>query len=265
MIRLLFISLVFISCNGNKSQSAQIVAQSYAEQLEQMPSDSLLIDIQHKINNAFVQSIMAKDDHPLKNLRTELVEYGKNRKQPIITYWRAYLQFYYSIYYLKTKDKENAERQIEKGIDLLEEMKKKNAEDHALLAMLQSFSIQFNTVKAMFISMDVKDNAHLAIAMDSTNLRGYYVSASNDFYTPEQFGGGKKAEELLLKAISLPAQKIKNPYLPSWGKEESYELLVKLYIKNEKWELAKKYYKEGMEEFPESFTINQLAPKLMDH
>ena len=99
--------------------------------------------------------------------------------------------------------------------------------------------------------------------MDSTNLRGYYVFASNDFYTPEKYGGGQDAEKYLIKAISLPDQKIKNDYLPSWGKEESYEMLIKLYIKKEKWVLAKKYFQEGNKEYPESYTINQLASKLV--
>ena len=116
----------------------------------------------------------------------------------------------------------------------------------------------------MFISSSIKKNLKKAIAIDSTNLRAYYVYASNDFHTPEKYGGGKEAEKYLLKAISLPSQKIKNDYLPSWGKEESYEMLIKLYIKKEKWDLAKKYFQEGIAAYPESYTINQLASKLVD-
>lgn len=142
-------------------------------------------------------------------------------------------------------------------------MKSKNSEDYALLAMLQGFGIQFKGMKAMFISSNIKKNVKQAIALDSTNPRAYYVYSSNDFYTPEKYGGGKEAEKYLLKVISLPSQKIKNEYLPSWGKEESFEMLVKLYIKKEKWDLAKKYFQMGIQEFPESYTINQLAPKLV--
>jgi hypothetical protein len=114
----------------------------------------------------------------------------------------------------------------------------------------------------MYISEDVNKNVNSAVSLDSTNLRAWYVSASNDFYTPEQYGGGKKAEKYLLKAISLPAQKIKNGYLPSWGKEESYVMLITLYVQNEKWDLAKKYYQEGIAAFPKSYQFNQLASKL---
>jgi pentatricopeptide repeat protein len=101
------------------------------------------------------------------------------------------------------------------------------------------------------------------MAIDATNIRGYYVFANNDFYTPEKYGGGKEAEEYLLKAIALPAQNIKNEYLPSWGMEESYEILIRLYIQNENWDLAKKYFQEGIGDFPESYAINQLAAKLV--
>lgn len=263
MIRLLFISLLFVSCKGNTTgiDKSQIV--SYQVQAESIQKDSLLVGIQDKIYNAFVQSFMAKNNDDLGLLDEKLETLYSTKKNNIILYWKSYLQFYSSIYYLKKGDKETAEKEVGKGINWLEEMKNKNSEDYALLAMLQGFDIQFKGMKAMFISNSIKKNIKKAIAIDSTNLRAYYVYASNDFHTPEKYGGGKEAEEYLLKAVSLSAQKIKNDYLPSWGKEESYEMLIKLYIKKEKWDLAKKYFQEGNKEYPESYTINQLASKLV--
>lgn len=85
---------------------------------------------------------------------------------------------------------------------------------------------------------------------------------SHDFYTPEMYGGGKEAEKMLLKAISLCSQKINNPYLPSWGKQNAYELLVRWYIRKEEWTLAQKYYEEGILQFPESYLIKSLKGKL---
>ncbi|MCF6308249.1 MAG: hypothetical protein L3J09_09855 [Flavobacteriaceae bacterium] len=219
--------------------------------------------IQEKIYNAFGHSFMAKNNNELNLLSKNLENLYSTNKNNIILYWKSYLQFYSSIYYLKKGDKETAEKEVGKGIDWLEEMKNKNSEGYALLAMLQGFGIQFKGMKAMIVSSNIKKNIKRATAIDSTNLRAYYVFTSNDFHTPEKYGGGKEAEEYLLKAISFPAQKIKNDYLPSWGKEESYEMLIKLYIKKENWELAKKYFQEGNKEFPESYTINQLASKLV--
>ncbi len=263
-MRLLFISLLFVSCKGNTTDFNKSQIISYQAQTQSIQQDSLLVGIQEKIYNAFVQSFMTKNNDELDLLSKDLENLYSTKKNNIILYWKSYLQFYSSIYYLRKGDKETAEKEIDKGIDWLNEMKNKNSEDLALLSMMESFSLQFTLgFKIPIISKRVKNNAKLSIKMDPTNLRGYYVYASNDFYTPEKFGGGKKAEKYLLKAISLPAQKIKNDYLPSWGKEESYEMLIKLYIKKENWDLAKKYFQEGIKVFPESYTINQLASKLV--
>jgi len=223
---------------------------SYLTQSENVQSDSLLVDIQSKIYNAFVQDRTSPENNALNKLNIRLENLYKAKNQNLILYWRSYLKFYSSINYLIKGDNKSAENAINNGIELIESIEKKYSEDYALLAMIQSFSIQFNPGNAMYISVDIKKNVNSAISLDSTNMRAWYVLASNDFYTPEQYGGGKEAEKYLLKAISLPAQKIKNDYLPSWGKEESYEMIIKLYIKKEKWDLAKKYFQEGITTFP---------------
>ena len=51
-------------------------------------------------------------------------------------------------------------------------------------------------------------------------------------------------------------------FLPSWGKEESYELLIRHYIGEEKWAAAKKYHRLGMEELPNSYLLTALSKKL---
>ena len=209
-----------------------------------------------------MQDRTSPENNALNKLNIRLENLYKAKNQNLILYWRSYLKFYSSINYLIKGDNKSAENAINNGIELIQSVEKKYSEDYALLAMIQSFSIQFNPGNAMYISVDIKKNVNSAISLDSTNMRAWYVLASNDFYTPEQYGGGKEAEKYLLKAISLPAQKIKNDYLPSWGKEESYEMIIKLYIKKEKWDLAKKYFQEGITTFPKSYVINQLASKL---
>jgi len=263
MIRILIISLLFVSCKGKTTETAKMEAINYSIQIEQIKSDTLLVGIQSKIYDAFVQSLMSKNDKALSELRIRLVELNKSKKQNLILYWQSYLQFYSSIYYLKNGDNKTAEKEIDKGIECLDKMKHKNSEDYTLLAMLQGYGLQFKGMRAMFISGNIKENLKKAIAIDSTNLRAYYVYASNDFHTPEKYGGGKETEKYLLKAINLPAQKVENNDLPSWGKEESYEILIKYYIKKENWEFAKKYYQEAIKEFPESYTISLLATRLV--
>ncbi len=263
MKQLLIISLLLASCEGNTSHIDNSQVVNYQKQAETIQSDSLLEGIQAKITNAFVVGVISKKNDELNHLSKELEQLYKEENQNLILYWRSYLQFFSSIYYLEKGDKEEAEKEVDKGIGWMNDMQKKNSEDYALLAMLEGFSIQFKVMKAMFIGPAAQKNAKTAIAMDSTNLRAYYVYATNNFYTPEMFGGGKEAEEYLLKALSLPEQRAKNDYLPSWGKEESYELLIRHYIKKEKWGLAKKYFQEGTKKFPESYTLNKLASKLV--
>ena len=262
MIRLLFISLLFVSCTGNATQKANSEIVSYQKQIEGFKPDSLLIGIQNKIKTVFAQSLRSKSDNSFIGLNAELKEYSKIDEQNIISYWQAYAQFYTSIYYLANEDKKTSEKEVDKGIDFLENIENKNSEDYALLAMLQGYSIQFKGMQAMFIGPKATKNAKKAIALDSTNLRAYFVYGSNDFYTPEQYGGGKEAEKYLLKAISIPTEKEESNILPSWGKEEAYELLIRLYIKKGNLDLAKKYFHEGIKEFPDSYSINQLKPEV---
>ena len=255
--------VLMTSCEGNATHTAKLEAVSYPKQMQQTPHDTLLAGIQSRIANAFVQSMMMKDGTPLQEISVDLARHYKKEKHNLIRYWQSYLQFYYSIFYLAYNDKENAEKEVEQAIEWMDEMKNKNSEDYALLSMLQGFSLQFKGMRAMFIGPKAKKNAQIAIALDSTNPRAYYVYASNDFYTPEQYGGGKAAEKYLKKAISLPAQKVPNNYLPSWGIEEAYELLIRLYIKKRKWDLAKKYFQEGIATFPDSYIISRWARRLV--
>ena len=79
--------------------------------------------------------------------------------------------------------------------------------------------------------------------------------ANNDYYTPEAYGGGNNVEENALKSLSLPVQEINNPYLPSWGRQESYELLTNYYIKKNMMDKAKVYIELGLAEYPDSYTL----------
>jgi hypothetical protein len=262
LLVILLFSVNHLSGNPNINHTHKTVIVNCLTLSENIQSDSLLVDIQSKIYNAFVKDRISQKNDVLNELSIQLENLYRTKNQNLILYWRSYLQFYSSINYLSKGDTRSAENEINKGIEFMKSIEKKNSEDYVLLAMLQSFSIQFDTSNAMYISEDINKSVNSAISLDSTNLRAWYVSASNDFYTPEQYGGRKKAEKYLLKAISLPAQIINNAYLPSWGKEESYEMLIKLYIQNEKWEMAKKYFQEGIAAFPKSYQINQLASKL---
>ena len=259
--------LLFNSCSfsqkkvnenvGNVSTSHQL------EELKQSSQDSLLIGIQKKIKSAFNSSFISRNVSELDAVSNQLEDLYNTRPYSLIAYWRSYASYYKSIVHIKFGDRKMSEEQIDKGIELLKSIDNKNSEDYALLAILQGFSIQFKEMRAPFISADLKKNGQKAIQLNDKNLRGYYVIANNSYYTPKEWGGGKDVEENLIIATSLPEQTTENPYMPSWGKEESFELLIKHYIENEKWSEAKEYFKKGIEMYPESYILSQLASKLV--
>ncbi len=256
---LLYLSVALMSLNCANTTPASHDISPLNEQ-----DKELLKGIQGKIFDAFVQTNIQKNPKTLVDLKEKLQNLADTNSNNLVTYWQSYLQYYLSISYMTQKNMEQAEEEIDTAVDLLEGMENKNSEDYALLALAESFSIQFKGFKAMFISSSVKKNGKRAMAMEPKNLRAYYVLGSSDFYTPEQYGGGEEAESLLLKAISLPEQLNKNPYLPSWGKAESYELLVKHYLKTEDKSKAKTYCKEGLEHFPNNYGLGKLAVQLLD-
>jgi hypothetical protein len=262
LLIILCFSVNYLPGNANITPKNNTGFVNVISPAENIQSDTLLVNIQNKIYRAFVKDRISQKDEALNALSIQLENLYKSKNQNLILYWRAYLTFYTSLGYLIKGDNKSAENEINKGIQMIEAAGKKSSEDYALLARLQSFSIQFNPMKAMYIAQEIKKNVNSSISLDSTNLRAYYVYASYDFHTPEEYGGGKETEKYSLKAIALPSQKITNNYLPSWGKEESYELLISFYIKKEKWDLARKYYNEGISAFPESYIIKQLSSKL---
>ncbi|MEO0337835.1 MAG: hypothetical protein AAF242_01345, partial [Bacteroidota bacterium] len=220
---------------------------------------------QDKVLNAFIASKMDKSIDGLKKQAEEFEAVYKSSKKPLAAYWLAYNRYYTTIFYLMEEEEAKAKATVKEGIALLKELPEKNAEDYALLASLQSISISmYSMFQAISISSKVNKNGQKAMKIDPNCLRAYLVLGSSDYYKPVKYGGGKKVEEYLKKAIALPAQKVANPYLPSWGKNTAYELLIRFYIREEKMEDAKAMYKQAIVDFPEDYQINQLAQKLID-
>jgi hypothetical protein len=264
------VSTIFLlsSCKGNSSYSESEILSIRKSQEATLNSinlsDTLLQNIQQKVLKAFVNSKINNTDKELIALELSLLDLNKKSSNNIIIYWYSFACYYHSILLIIEKDNKKSEEILDKGIKEIESVNLKNSEHLALLALMESFSIQFAPgIQAPFISKRVKENTEKALQIDSLNLRAYYVLGSNDFYTPEQYGGGKKTESFLKKAISLKDQTVSNPYLPSWGKNSAYELLIRFYIKKQNLNEAKKYYKEAIAAFPDDYMINKLASELI--
>lgn len=220
--------------------------------------DSTLFFIQDSIYSEFLKSLEKGNIQGLNVIENSLV----NMKSPLSQYWLAYTRYYKSIYFLEMGNKKQSKKIIQDAITALDKLNSKGSEELALLALMQSYSIQFSSgMGAAIMSAKVKENANKSVRLDSNNIRAWYVLGMNDYYTPKQFGGRKKTEEYLLKAISLPEQKIKNPVMPSWGKRDSYSLLISFYIDNRDLKKAKKIFIEAKELYPDDYMINQYAEK----
>lgn len=263
MKKILFFVVLIASlgCNASAISDTPI---DYSVSVQAYNGDNVLENIQSKIDQAFTQSVISGSSKELDAISAQLSALFKEQPINLVQYWRAYSEYYLAVFYSNKQDEKNSEKHIDEGIDYLKNMKNKNSEDYALLAMMQSFSIQFvSGMKAGIISRKVQKNANKALSLDEQNLRAYFVLGSNDFYTPESFGGGKKAEQYLKDALSKPDQKVKNSYLPSWGREASYELLIKHYIKKENWKEAVSWFSKANKDFPNSYLLNALAPQLI--
>lgn len=210
---------------------------------------SFLQNIQSKIDSALSRSFAHQNTAPLDSMLTQLANLTPQNN--LTTYWQSYARSMETIYFMRNKQAKEAEHIINRACDDMEQLNKKNAEDYALLASVQNLAIQFRSgMGAGKLSSQAVGNAQTALQMDSTNLRAWYVLATNDFYTPAFFGGGKKTEKFLLKALSFPAQQVPNPYMPSWGREEAYQLLLTYYVQKEQYEQARVLLNAAQKEYP---------------
>jgi tetratricopeptide (TPR) repeat protein len=226
-------------------------------------SDSLLYNIQEKVYGAFLASFQDRGTARLVEIESHLKAFPVQNQ--LTSYWIAYAKYCEAIYYIKFQEKKKCREELDSAIGILEKVTDKNTETYALLAYIQSFSIQFSSGMAVAaLSKKVRKNAEKAIELDSMNVRAWFILASNDYYTPPAFGGGKKCEAWLLKAISLEEQTIPNPYMPSWGKSEAYQLLISYYINNKDYSKAKDYLNTALSLYPDDYMINQYVEVLKD-
>jgi hypothetical protein len=119
--------------------------------------------------------------------------------------------------------------QAQKFIDRALEIKKDESEISVVQAMLHQARINVDMMgRGMEYSMKANECLEQAKEINAENPRIYFLQGQNVFYTPEQFGGGKKnalpifqlAKEKFDKFV--PASQL----APNWGKEMNEQLLA---------------------------------------
>ncbi len=260
MKTIVLLSLLFKLSAPNFS----LVSQASTPQLQEVQQQEFPLNgIQDSISKAFDLAFAEKDPSGLDKIKNNLDALSQKRNLRILTYWKAYWGYYKAIYFYANKQEKESEALVDEYIKSLETIENKTAEDYALLALIRGFSIQFKSfIRAPFISSKAASDLKKATELDPENPRVFYVKASSDFYTPKTFGGGKKTEELLTKALALPAQKISNATLPSWGHEEAYEMLLRYYIREGMKEKALKIYSEASTKYPENYNIERMGERI---
>ncbi len=222
----------------------------------------VLVNIQDRVDQAFNASFQAGPSE-LESIIQNLEEAQSQGAHSYLAYWQAYACYYQAIYYMKSEDtRAEAQAANQKGLALLENLKDKNSEEHALLADLYSLSMSFNPDQVITIAGKRDKHIAKALQLDENNLRAYLSQGKSDFYTPVQYGGGKKVEKSLLKALSLPNTTQEEPYAPSWGRSQAYSYLVQYYLREGLQDKALIYCKQGLQKFPDDYSLNEHLKKL---
>lgn len=229
--------------------------------IAQVDTTNPLLYIQEKIDSCYIIARKEKKATPFLELEKSIKDVKMNNYLP--QYWKAYLKLNLSSFYAEIEDKAKGEESINEALNILDKIENKDAEVLALLAYTQSSSIRYvSGMQAGLLSQKAGQTIKNATKIDDNNIRVWFVSGVLDFYTPKAFGGQKECEKNFKKAISLEEKNVTNPYLPTWGKEDSYVMLINYLLTNSRKNEAKQYYKEAISAFPHSTELQVLAKRI---
>lgn len=223
-------------------------------------TDSLFFHTEYEIEQAFSSSFDLGNMDTLVRLEKRLQAFDG----PLAAYWRGYIAYLQGIYLFTKNNRDSSSMYIDKGIEVLKS-RKLSSESSALLGMLYNFSVQFSSNTMIpVISHKADSYFQQSLALDSNNLRSYLGMANKDYYTPEKFGGKKNVNHLLQKALTKPDRLDKDARLPSWGREQAYELLIRHNFESGRVAAAKTYYKEAVELFPMNYQLIRLSSLFLE-
>jgi tetratricopeptide (TPR) repeat protein len=167
-------------------------------------------------------------------------------------YYLAYVDYRICIMYTSQKDDDSALDYLEEGVKHLErsiDLNPKFSDSHSLLASLFGFKIGFHWYLGMTLGPKSGSYFEKALQMDSLNPRTYLLLGISKYNTPKMFGGGMdKAETNLIKAIQLYGRiSPTDSLLPTWGHEEAYAWLGKVYMEKKEYEKAQIQFEKALE------------------
>lgn len=245
------------ACGDNAVTDA---GRPMAEIVRQITPNATLEGVEARITEAMTRSFLRKDPGPLDKLRAEITAVEGEEYSRLVDYWSSFTDFQLAVFANSHDDATGSQLAVNRGINTLEAIDEKNVEELNLLAFLQGFSTLFVDEREQIkISDRAQANVAAAMKINPDNLRTQYVTGCLDFYVPEEYGGQKVAQIHLSKATSLPANAIDSPYLPTWGKAEAYELLVRFYSAKGDVETARQTLDEGLALYPDDHQLSELV------
>ncbi len=131
------------------------------------------------------------------------------------------------------EDNKEKDKLLNNAMDIINKADSKSPDNSEIL-VVKSFILQMQIsidpmVRGMKFGMEADKLISKAIELNPANPRPYMLRGQSQFYTPEQWGGGKaKAKVNLEKAIErynsfTPESTIH----PNWGKKETEDILEK--------------------------------------
>ncbi|MEO0734257.1 MAG: hypothetical protein AAFZ52_15585, partial [Bacteroidota bacterium] len=215
------VGLILAACTAT-TDSTTATQPPLAEVVTTLPPNATLAGIEGRIAEATDATFINYDPSHLEQISRETAGVNAAGYERLANYWSAYADFHAAVYEMKTEDKPAAAVATQRALDKLASIEGKNVEELTLQAFIQGFAVQFaEGPQITAAARAAQESIDAAKAIEPNNPRLQYVMGSMDFYTPAEYGGGKKAEGYLTRAIELPAQTTSSEYLPSWGKAEA--------------------------------------------
>ena len=177
------------------------------------------------------------------------------------TYWLAYAKYRRAGGLAAAGRNDEIGPVLEQAMALLAGIEPADSDSHALFGLVAGMNLGFVAPNAMFKQLGkISESLAKALAMDETNVRAWYANAMSDFNTPPQFGGGRRAERYLRKAIALEQRP--SALGPTWGRRESIGLLLEFYLREERLAEAQELLRQATVEFPQSAFFASYAERM---
>lgn len=143
-------------------------------------------------------------------------------------YYAAYCMIMQAMF---TKDKQAVDPILDAADNLLSEISTSVKSDEVMCLQAWSKSTRIGVdpmSRGMKYGMESAKLLGQAQSINPENPRVYFLQAQSAFYTPEQFGGGKKAALRLFQTALEKYEKFKpaNELMPNWGKEVTVQMIA---------------------------------------